>query len=215
MKTRDKILRVALKRFNEKGIQDVSQRDIAGELKISVGNLNYHFPTTNDIIYALSLQLIDAINKEIQNIIKSRTPNSLIAFHRMMYSTFTIQLKFKFMFNKRYAEIVTTIPEIQDYTQKTFANHFAHGIQIFQHLVSEGFLEKHILPDLNGFIFSQNMLATYWQQELAIFQPQLSDEEKVEQAISVAFLPYKPYLTEKGKTTLMPLLKKLKHYKKS
>jgi len=214
VKTREKILFTALGQFNSKGIQEVALRDIAYEINISVGNLNYHFPTTNDIIYALSLQLVDDVNKAIATMTETPAPNSLVSLHNMMFTVFTTQLKYRFIFNGRYAEIVTTIPKMQDHIQESFANHFEHGIHIFQQLVTEGFLEKYILDDLNGFIYSQNMLAIYWQQEFAIFQPELSDKEKVEQALAVAFQPYIPYLTNKGKATLIPLLKELKPYKK-
>lgn len=214
MKTREKILQVALERFNKLGIQEVTQRDIAGEINISVGNLNYHFPTTNDIIYALSLQLIEDVNKAITTAISVPSPNSLVAMHNMMQAVFTTHLKYRFLFNGRYAEIVSTIPKMRDFTQETFANHFVQGTQMFKQLVEDGFLQNHILSDINGFTYTQNILGLYWQQELSIFQPLLSDNEKVRHALAVAFQPYKPYLTEKGKATLTPLLKELKPYKK-
>ena len=145
MKTREKILNTSLKEFNKKGIQDVSLRGIAKKVGISVGNLNYHFPTTNDIIYELSVHLVDDVNKAIAAMMEVPAPNSLISLHNMMRTIFTTQLKYRFVFKGRYAEIVTTIPKMQDHIQESFANHFTHGIHIFQQLVTEGFLKKGIL----------------------------------------------------------------------
>ncbi|MBL1281077.1 MAG: TetR family transcriptional regulator [Fluviicola sp.] len=214
MKTREKILVTSLEMFNKYGIQKVSLRDIAKKIKISVGNLNYHFPTTNDIIYALSLQLIEDINNAITTMMTAPTSNSLVSIHNMMRTIFTTQLKYRFIFNGRLAEIVNTIPKMQNYYQETFQNHFIEGTQIFEQLVTDGFLTANILPNLNEFLYVQNMLGIFWQQELAIFQPLLSDNEKIQQALATVFQPYTPYLTEKGRATLFPLLKELKPYKK-
>ncbi|MDX2360176.1 MAG: TetR/AcrR family transcriptional regulator [Crocinitomicaceae bacterium] len=214
MKTREKILHTALEQFNTQGIQEVSLRDIANEINISVGNLNYHFPTTNDIIYALSLQLVDDVNKAIENHMAVPATDSLLSLYQMMETTFNSHIKYRFLFNSRHAEIITSIPEMQNYYQETFENHFIQGKHIFEQLVREGFLNDSILPHLNGFTYVQNALGLFWQQELAIFQPKLSNKKKIEHAMTVLFVPYRPYLTKKGEATLIPLLKELKPYKK-
>ncbi|MEO9871936.1 TetR/AcrR family transcriptional regulator [Ekhidna sp.] len=50
MKTRDKILNAAKLLFNEGGVENVTTRHIASHLKISQGNLHYHFPNKNELI---------------------------------------------------------------------------------------------------------------------------------------------------------------------
>jgi AcrR family transcriptional regulator len=64
MKTRDKILQIALGLFNEQGVPNVTLRKIAGKMFISQGNLNYHFKHREDIIEALFLQLIETFEIE-------------------------------------------------------------------------------------------------------------------------------------------------------
>lgn len=51
--TRDKIIRISIKLFNESGYENVTMRDIANCLKISPGNLTYHFKKKNDILYEI------------------------------------------------------------------------------------------------------------------------------------------------------------------
>ena len=63
MKTRDKIINLALQLFNEQGTKAVSTNHIAAAAGISPGNLYYHFRNKEDIIRALFEQM-DAYGME-------------------------------------------------------------------------------------------------------------------------------------------------------
>ncbi len=63
MKTRDKILEVALELFNQHGTAAVSTNHIANTAKISPGNLYYHFRNKDDIIRGL-FDLMDMASRE-------------------------------------------------------------------------------------------------------------------------------------------------------
>lgn len=60
MNTKDRILEAALNLFNQQGTGSVSTNHIAEALKISPGNLYYHFRSKDEIIRALFEQLFHA-----------------------------------------------------------------------------------------------------------------------------------------------------------
>ncbi|UJF19260.1 TetR/AcrR family transcriptional regulator [Vibrio sp. SS-MA-C1-2] len=53
MKTKDRIVQVALDLFNERGERNVTTNHIAASLEMSPGNLYYHFRNKEQIIYAI------------------------------------------------------------------------------------------------------------------------------------------------------------------
>lgn len=79
---KEEIIQAARRLFNERGYGEVSMRDIADALSISVGNLTYHYPRKEDLIVAVvqdmhqyyqppqtptTLQELNAIFARIQN----------------------------------------------------------------------------------------------------------------------------------------------------
>lgn len=55
--TRDRILARALELFNERGIEYVGVRELARELGLKPGNISHHFPTKDDLVFAIALEL--------------------------------------------------------------------------------------------------------------------------------------------------------------
>lgn len=53
MTTKDKIIQTAIRLYNEHGLANVTSRHIAAEIGISHGNLDYHFPSREDLLRAI------------------------------------------------------------------------------------------------------------------------------------------------------------------
>lgn len=87
--TKRKILDKALELFNENGLANVTLRQIALELEISQGNLNYHFKKKEELIEFLYFELFqqgEENEREIRNFTMSDFLRSYIAGMEQLYT---------------------------------------------------------------------------------------------------------------------------------
>lgn len=210
--TRELVLKNALLLFCKEGVDSVATRDIAKQVGISLGNLTYYFPSKNDIILALCNEFIEEIDKEL-SAERAAGQQVLETYYRQVEAVFYIQLRYRFLFNKRYAEIVTSITDIQTYYQNVLKGRFALWSQLHQEFVQQKLASTALLDDSTALSYVFNILALFWHQEQAIYMPNASDSQRVDHALAVFFQPYKPYLTKKGNTVFNTLIKPLKPYK--
>lgn len=205
------ILETALKLFNEKGIDGVTTRDIAKKIKISLGNLTYYFPAKSDIVNAL----VEEWGKAVDDALTDHTDTNMNALTDYFYQVkivFETQLKYNFILQKRYGEIIYSFPDAQKYLSDFLKIRFDSWEQLNKQLVNEELARKELVIESHALSAMLNILAIFWQQEFLIYFPELTDKQKVEKALAIFFQAYKPYLTKKGLDELTPLLKELKHY---
>src|SRR5215218_3060622 len=91
MNTRDKILDKALEMFNERGIEYVGLRELASILGMRVSNITYYFPTKDDLVYQLSLEL----GKKNAALIMERESFTITAFLDMLHQVFQHHVQFR------------------------------------------------------------------------------------------------------------------------
>lgn len=185
--TRQEILCMARSLFNEKGFNCVSLRDIANALKISEGNLTYHFSKKEDIVEALleenqdtkpanapaTLEELDAYFLDMQQTVQN---NSYYFLHHAQLSQISASIRDKQ--NARYAGNRSMLTE-------AFATF--HAVGLFR---AEGFWGEY-----DRVIDTLHISCIYWKSFSVLRQSQVTYRYH-------AWSMVHNLLTEKGKTEL-------------
>lgn len=210
--TRNEILEAALELYNRQGIEQVGTRDIARKIGISPGNLTYHFPTRNDIFHALMGRLLEDIDRALSMPVTPDHSDPLSLCYHQCLIIIGKQLDYEFIFNRRYAELITALPDMQKLLQQVLVKRFDQWKQLNEQMVKSGLALEALRKESHAHSHILNIIGLYWHQEVAIYHPHMNREEKTAHAVALIFQSYKPYLTKKGLGILKPFIKKLGHY---
>ena len=197
MNTKDRILQEALGQFNSKGLENVSTRDIAKSLKVYQGNLTYYYPMKNDLIKALSVQMIDEIDAITDSMVTNEF--TLRDMHALFKEVFNVNLKFRCI-AINFGKIASSDPELNQYfmdkmqNRKELMRAFLVNLQKNDSIQGEGI---ELLSD--GFTELMNLVTNYWLPESIIYHNDKSNEERILHYVNMMFLLFRPYLTPKGK----------------
>jgi AcrR family transcriptional regulator len=93
MDTKTRIQEEALKQFNEHGLNRVGVREIARSLKISPGNMSYHFPKKEELV----LEILLGFSADNQRLFTDYCANEkgLFAFLNLMRGIFRNQYRYR------------------------------------------------------------------------------------------------------------------------
>ena len=115
MKTRERILTTALEMFNEHGVHSVGVREIARELGISPGNLQYHFSRKD----ALISELIRRLHTANQQRVDEELPidSSFGGVYRLTYAALAAHIPYRGLILS-YPEVVSRSEDLQRLVQE-------------------------------------------------------------------------------------------------
>ncbi|HYG38844.1 MAG TPA: TetR/AcrR family transcriptional regulator [Cytophagales bacterium] len=199
MTTKEKILETALKLFNERGTDQITTRHIAAEMKISHGNLCYHYPKKEEIIKKLYEELVQELDNEISKVQLNVVSISLLI--QMAEITFGIQLKYKF-FLIEIVKIMRDIPEIKTHFRSLYQKREAQFTFIIEKLISESLFNASLFEGNYEKIIKQfYLIGDFWISEAEILF-EGSPEEKLRTYVEIATAFFTPYLTQKGRAQL-------------
>jgi len=192
--TKQKILAKSLELFNDCGISNVSLRDIADELGISIGNLQYHFKKREDIIEGLYYILV----KEIDSIYFLKTDDLLASFLNISSEMIAILFKYRF-FLLDFVAITRRHPQIKSNYAELSIKRQAAALEIVDVLIKNGLLREELLQDEYHNLYKRmEVLTNFWFSSIFIQSEVLSDASIPEYSLLVGQSIY-PYLTADGK----------------
>lgn len=193
MDTRERIKRKATDLFNEKGVKNVTLREVASALEKSYGNVTYHYKTKNDLI----LELFEDMTIETTEIMKSfQFQNLLHGILDAPQKTFDISMKYLF-FYVDYVEIRRSYKSVYLKAEENNAFRKRNFMKILEQLQIQGILREALTPDdLNYLMDLSGAMRTF-------FFLNLRPENFADLELKTKYTTYvnnllMPYLTVKG-----------------
>jgi AcrR family transcriptional regulator len=197
MHTRDKILDKALEMFNERGIEYVGLRELASVLDMRVSNITYYFPTKDDLVYALSLEL----SKANAAIIVAQENLTMAAFLEMLRRVFQNHVTFRCLLlsvvhlTKQNKHMAAAYKKTQKLRNATIQS----NLQSLEH---SGYLKINDETDREFLVSGISLISRFWISEAAISFRQLSVGEQMRYYLFLITKLLMPHATIKAKAEI-------------
>jgi AcrR family transcriptional regulator len=202
--TEEKIVQTALEMFNENGIEYVGMRELAAKLGMRIGNLTYYFPTKDDLVNRLSLDLADANNQTIIAVDQL----TMRAFFRMLEDVFRNHLQYRCLLLS-FVHIMERNPLIaKRYGKVQSKRNETWKVNILA-LQKNGYLATKNQAELAFLVSAIALIARFWISEAAISYKSLAEEGQRHHYLNMIARIFLPYATPRGKRELEPYFSNL------
>ncbi|MFC5409409.1 TetR/AcrR family transcriptional regulator [Larkinella bovis] len=202
MTTEEKIVAKALEMFNERGIEYVGLRELATTLGIRVGNITYYFPTKDDLVNRLSVDLT-ALNSQI---VTEEANLSLYSFLDRFRQVFQNHVTYRCLFLS-FVHLMEQNKVIAERYNGVEKRRYATLMANLRSLQTSGYLTSEADT---GFLVSVIALtARFWISEARISFRHLSPSEQVRHYATMLGKLFVPYATAEGKAEVQRFLDEL------
>ncbi len=192
--TKQKILIESLRLFNDRGISNVALRNIADELGISVGNLQYHFKKREDIIETLYFQLVG----KMESIFFIGTNDLLESFLNISTEIISILYEYHF-FLLDFITITRRNQTIKRHYSELSKRREDEFLKIVDVFIENGLFRKEMLKNEYANLFKRvEVISNFWFSSILIQAEGLSKESVEEYSLIISQGIY-PYLTDEAK----------------
>jgi len=193
-KTKQKILITSLELFNNGGISNTSLRDIADEVGVSVGNLQYHFKKREDIIEAIYFQLVE----KIDGVILINKDDLLKSFFLISTEMITLLFEYRF-FLLDFISVTRNNNKIKNHYLELSKRREKEFLLIADVLIEKDIFRKELLHNEYHYLFKRiEIISNFWFSSILIQNDVLSHACLKEYALLIRQSIY-PYLTKNGK----------------
>jgi AcrR family transcriptional regulator len=200
--TEGKIAEKALELFNQSGIEYVGMRELATALGMRIGNLTYYFPTKDELVNRLTLDLAE---ENSRTIVPSRQI-TMKGFFEMLEKVFHNHIKYRSLMlsfvhlmernpfvAKRYSKIQVTRNE----TWATNIDALRRG----------KYIGTRTRAEIDFLVSSISLIARFWISEAAISSKGIDEKEQVKHYLGMVARIFLPYSTLKGKRDLQKFMR--------
>ncbi|MDL2218734.1 TetR/AcrR family transcriptional regulator [Ruminococcaceae bacterium OttesenSCG-928-O06] len=153
---KEEILNTARRLFNQRGYNEVSMRDIADALSISVGNLTYHYPRKEDLMEAVVLEMHRYYTPPT-------VPQSLPALNAL-FARLQNNVQQNAFYFWHYTQLAQLSPVIHDIQTKVLQDHHAMLLGALQLFESQGLVQPEAYKGhYTQLALAVKILCVYWE----------------------------------------------------
>lgn len=174
-RTRERILELSLRLFNEFGEPNITTTVISEEMNISPGNLYYHFRNKDDIVNSIFGQFEEEINRRL----------AIPAERRPSIEDVWLYLHWMFELVWRYRFFYRDMNDLLSRNRKLelhFKQILAQKVKVAKHLCEELRTEKALEASdaaIDALATNMVVVATYWLSYEYVRNPRNYSEQKV------------------------------------
>ncbi|MFN0033226.1 MAG: TetR/AcrR family transcriptional regulator [Flavobacteriales bacterium] len=204
MTTAERILGCALQLFNQRGIENVGIREIAATLDMRVGNLTYYYPTKNDVIGAIAMQLRDLNNRTIV----VQDGMHMMEFLNMQKQVMKNQSEYICLF-RSFVNLFENHNEIATAYKKTEKHRFSTLHKILNELVENKYMRQLKVTEVEFLVSTLSFINRFWSSEAAVTYRNLSFKKQQSHYLELIARLLQPYSTKKGMSQIDEFINQL------
>lgn len=198
------ILEAARHLFNRSGYAQVTVRMIALELKISSGNLNYHFKKREDILEALYFEMVSEFDNRIEQLEKQVFSLAKIkedikeSMHRMYH--------YRFIWTDLH-NLLSLNPNINAHFMAVYKKRTEAYKYLFDQLIESNLLKPFLFEKERLFLIDRMIgFSNTFLYASALYGKKKTTQDFMEEQSNVLLAIMHPYLTDLGKKEFKILL---------
>lgn len=182
----------------------VTLRQIANQMNISQGNLNYHFRKREDIVQALYEQLVARLDAQFSQM--TNAAPSMALLYQSSLRSMELLLEYRFLMLD-FVHVMRTHPAILSHFRKLRQFRDMQFKTVFNFLIATGRMQREEFPNqYQNLLFRFNILGDFWISSAEIHSD-LPNEEKPRHFTNILMESIYPLLTEKGKAEFLEMRK--------
>ncbi|WP_299158310.1 TetR/AcrR family transcriptional regulator [uncultured Tenacibaculum sp.] len=194
--TKDKILTASRLLFNEKSFSSVTIRMIAASLKMSSGNLNYHFKKREEILESLYFEMANEFDQRLLGF--SEIEFSINQLKTEIKLTMTRMIDYQFFWTDLY-NIINANENIKTHFHEVYATRYKNYMFLFEQLQNNKIIKASILKwEFENLSEQMIIYNNTWLYSTVLYGGNVTKNIIEEKANTMVRILY-PYLTEKGR----------------
>ncbi|PUA19054.1 TetR/AcrR family transcriptional regulator [Glaciimonas sp. PCH181] len=180
-RTREKILELSLRLFNEFGEPNITTTIIADEMKISPGNLYYHFRNKDDIVNSIFVTFEEAMSRMLA--VPQEVRPTMQDVWRYLHLMFELIWRYRF-FYRDLSDLLSRNRTLELHFKEIFGHKIKVVKQLCQGLQADNALAVNAV-EIDALSTNMVVTASYWLSYQYVLNPrQYTEQAVVENALA-------------------------------